>query len=169
MIPIVYLGSKLKELRKQKGLSQGELAERLNITRQAISKWESDISQPDLNNLIEICKIFGISFNELLEINPLEAHLKKDDVDNAILKKNAKKTHYRRNSIVCISFSFIIFLCTYILTICNPELRVAENYEIMHIWEIQFWMHNNLFPLFLLWIIGLICGIVYGIKCFFVE
>ena len=53
-----YLSEKLYELRKEKKLSQEELAEKLNVARQTISKWENGTTVPDTNNLIEISKIF---------------------------------------------------------------------------------------------------------------
>ena len=58
--------NKLYELRKQKGLSQEELANRLNGSRQTISKWEVGDSSPDLEKLIAISDLFGISLDELV-------------------------------------------------------------------------------------------------------
>ena len=62
-------GNKLRTLRKAKGLSQENLAKQLGISRQAISKWESNLSQPDIDNIIQLCKIFQISADELLGVN----------------------------------------------------------------------------------------------------
>lgn len=56
----------LKELRKKKGYSQQELAIRLNVVRQTISKWEKGLSVPDADTLIKMAEIFGVSVNELL-------------------------------------------------------------------------------------------------------
>lgn len=56
----------LKNLRKQKGLSQEELAERLHVVRQTISKWEKGLSIPDANLLIRIAEIFETSVSTLL-------------------------------------------------------------------------------------------------------
>lgn len=56
----------LKSLRKQKGLSQEELAERLHVVRQTISKWEKGLSVPDADLLIRIADIFEISVSALL-------------------------------------------------------------------------------------------------------
>ena len=58
--------NKLYELRKQKGLSQEELAHRLNVSRQTISKWEVGESTPDMENLVAISELFGISLDELV-------------------------------------------------------------------------------------------------------
>lgn len=60
------LGHKLYEIRKLHGLSQENLAQRLGVSRQAISKWECGESLPDTDNLITISKIFGISLDELV-------------------------------------------------------------------------------------------------------
>ena len=58
--------NKLYELRKQKGLSQEELANRLNVSRQTVSKWEVGDSTPDMEKLVAICDLFGISLDELV-------------------------------------------------------------------------------------------------------
>ena len=58
--------NKLYELRKQKGLSQEELANRLNVSRQTISKWEIGDSAPDLEKLVAISDLFDISLDELV-------------------------------------------------------------------------------------------------------
>jgi len=60
---------RLIELRKKHGYSQDELAERLNISRQAISKWERAESMPDTENLIALAELFGISIDELIHGN----------------------------------------------------------------------------------------------------
>ena len=58
--------NKLYELRKQKGFSQEELANRLNVSRQTVSKWEVGDSTPDMEELIAISDLFGISLDELV-------------------------------------------------------------------------------------------------------
>ena len=58
--------NKLYHLRKQKGLSQEELANRLNVSRQTISKWEVGDSTPDMEKLIAISDMFQISLDELV-------------------------------------------------------------------------------------------------------
>ena len=61
------LGNKLYALRKKAGFSQEELSEKLNVSRQAISKWECGESLPDTDNLITIAKLYGVSMDELVE------------------------------------------------------------------------------------------------------
>jgi transcriptional regulator with XRE-family HTH domain len=67
--------NKLYELRKQKGLSQEELANRLNVSRQTISKWEVGESTPDMEKLAAISELFDISLDELV----LDKAVKKEE------------------------------------------------------------------------------------------
>lgn len=64
---MMTLGQKLKEIRKRFGMSQEQLAEILNVSRQAITKWENDGGLPDVSNLQEIAKTFGITVDYLLD------------------------------------------------------------------------------------------------------
>lgn len=61
------LKERIQNLRKEKGLSQEELAGRLGISRQSVSKWESGMSQPDLNNVVRLSEIFEVSTDCLLK------------------------------------------------------------------------------------------------------
>jgi putative transcriptional regulator len=56
----------IKTLRKQKGLSQQELAARLNVVRQTVSKWEKNLSVPDADTLIRLAEILEVPVSELL-------------------------------------------------------------------------------------------------------
>ena len=60
------IGKFIAACRKQKELTQMQLAERLGITDKAISKWERGIAMPDTSIMLELCDILGISVNELL-------------------------------------------------------------------------------------------------------
>ena len=62
----MLLGEKLKKLRKARGLSQEQLADRLNVSRQAISKWELGESTPDTDNLVALSDYYGVSLDYLL-------------------------------------------------------------------------------------------------------
>ena len=61
------IGEKIFELRKQKNLSQEEVADRLNVSRQTISKWETNQSTPDFDKIVPLCELFEISTDELLK------------------------------------------------------------------------------------------------------
>lgn len=60
------LGSRIKKLRKENNLSQEQLAEKLNVSRQAISKWESNKAYPDIDNLILLRDIFNVTLDDLI-------------------------------------------------------------------------------------------------------
>ncbi len=61
------LGEKLFELRRTKNLTQDDVAEKLNVTRQTVSKWETDQSTPDFDKIVPLCDLYGITPNELLK------------------------------------------------------------------------------------------------------
>lgn len=61
------LKDKLQELRKNKNLSQEKLAEKLDVSRQAVAKWENGETYPDIDNLISLSDIFNITLDRLLK------------------------------------------------------------------------------------------------------
>ncbi len=77
------LGERLLELRKSKHLSQEELAYKLDVTRQTISKWETDQSTPDFDKIMPLCELYGITSDELLTgISKEKEEVKEDLKDN---------------------------------------------------------------------------------------
>jgi transcriptional regulator with XRE-family HTH domain len=62
-------GSNLKELRKVKKLSQEDLADKVGVSRQSVSKWETGDAYPEMNNILMLCKIFNCKINDLLSNN----------------------------------------------------------------------------------------------------
>ena len=82
-------GDKLSQLRRKNGLSQEELGEKLNVTRQTISKWELGQSKPDTDKLMEISKLLNVYFNQLID-------------DESTIEDNISKTiekeFYKENS-----------------------------------------------------------------------
>lgn len=66
MIDFVQVGNKIAKYRKQKNMTQDELAEILFVTRQALSKWENGTSVPSTDTLLNLCKVFNVSFEEIL-------------------------------------------------------------------------------------------------------
>ncbi len=61
------LGAIIAELRKQHGMTQLELAEKMGVTDKAVSKWERDLSCPDINSLPNLAEILGVSVEELMQ------------------------------------------------------------------------------------------------------
>lgn len=89
------LGQKLKEIRSTFGLSQENLAEIMNVSRQAITKWENDNGLPDVSNLQELSKVFGITVDYLLDNdNNLPALSMRKELDKS--KYNSKLDSYKQ-------------------------------------------------------------------------
>lgn len=63
----VTLGVKLAAMRKSKGMTQADLADKMGVTDKAVSKWERDLSCPDINTLPRLAELFGISVDELIQ------------------------------------------------------------------------------------------------------
>lgn len=80
----IETANRLYELRKQQGLSQEELAEKLGVSRQAVSKWERSEASPDTDNLIALAKIYGLTLDELV-------YGKKDDQQSTEAESEVKK------------------------------------------------------------------------------
>ena len=92
----VKTASRLLELRKQNGFSQEGLAEKLGISRQAISKWERAEASPDTENLIALARIYKISLDELLGLEvPKTEESQRSVID---LTKETDKIHKKTPS-----------------------------------------------------------------------
>lgn len=63
---MVQIGSRILEYRKKMNMSQEEFANKIGVSRQAVSKWELDKAYPDLDKLVDICGMFGLSLDELV-------------------------------------------------------------------------------------------------------
>lgn len=74
------LGDKLYELRKSKNLSQEEVAEKLNVSRQTISKWETNQSTPDFDKILPLCELYNITTDELIKGEIKEETVVKKDI-----------------------------------------------------------------------------------------
>ncbi len=91
------IGERLLKLRKEKNLSQEELANILDVSRQTISKWETDQSTPDFDKIVPLCECFGITSDELLTGNSNIIEKKQKDV----------KSNFARN--IAVSVMLYIF------------------------------------------------------------
>ena len=83
-------GSKLYGLRKEKGLSQEELANRLEVTRQTVSKWELGDSTPDLDKLVMLAEIFEVSLDELV-LDRVPVSTKLDEFGAKVMTEENRK------------------------------------------------------------------------------
>ena len=85
-------GQNLRNLRKSKNISQEELAEKVRVTRQSVSKWETGEAYPEMNNILELCKIFHCHINDLVNDNILDIDSLDEDVKmNAVKFKKEKQ------------------------------------------------------------------------------
>ncbi len=92
------IGQKLSDLRKSKHLSQEEVADRLGVTRQTISKWETDQSTPDFDKIIPICDLYGLSADELLgNINSDAPEQKKEKEEGVLREETEEKNNIRKH------------------------------------------------------------------------
>lgn len=94
-------GNRLYELRKQKGLSQEELASRLNVTRQTISKWELGESTPDMDKLVLLGELFEISLDELVQ-GKVPITTKLDELGAKVMTTENKQKAKKSLKLVCI-------------------------------------------------------------------
>ena len=87
----IEIANRLVELRKKKGLSQEELADKLGLSRQAVSKWERAESSPDTDNLICLAKLYNVSLDDLLQTS--------QDVEEIKEEVREKENEKEENSI----------------------------------------------------------------------
>ena len=82
------LGTMIAELRKQHGMTQLELAEKMGVTDKAVSKWERDLSCPDINSIPNLAEVLGVSVEELMQVKKeAEAPVSKVDEIMEIVPK----------------------------------------------------------------------------------
>ena len=118
------IGERLLKLRKEKNISQEELANVLDVSRQTISKWETDQTTPDFDKIVPLCEYFGITSDELLS--------GKKDIIKA--KEDDKKGKFARNIAISVglyilAIVFIIFFAAFleqeIIGVCLFFITIA--------------------------------------------
>lgn len=110
------IGEKIYSLRKKYNLSQEELANELNVSRQTVSKWEVGESCPDFDKIVPLCELFGISTEELLRDKKIE---EKEETPNE------KKVDVVKAVLICISI-FIYFLAIISVIVLDDVANVNE-------------------------------------------
>ena len=99
----------LKTLRKQKGFSQEELASRLHVVRQTISKWEKNLSVPDADTLIRLAEILEVSVSELLG-SKIETENENENVTKSSFTSHLENyCYYISNNLPSICFYYNVF------------------------------------------------------------
>lgn len=128
--------SNLQKLRKRENMSQEALAEKLDVTRQSVSKWESGASYPEMDKLISICKIFNVDMDTLVNGDVLDEE--KQDKETTINTKDLlDKFNTLMKKIVClfesmsfkeiIEFLVTVFLLIIIILIGTIPKDIIEN------------------------------------------
>ena len=107
---------KIVELRKQKGLSQEELAEQLGVSRQAVSRWELGQTLPDIPNLLQLCELFGVSVDYLVRDEELTiAKSEQNTKTIARLTREREKTRYQARRYYYTAWADLIMAVTNML------------------------------------------------------
>ncbi|WP_448920940.1 helix-turn-helix domain-containing protein [Eubacterium sp.] len=112
------LGQRLKQLRTEKHLSQETVAFELNVSRQAVAKWEKNASKPSTANLMAICDLYGISLDELVSN-------KSDELSAEQTESNKSKG---KMAIVILSVvGGMLLILSVILTVWTKRMSVPDN------------------------------------------
>lgn len=130
------IGNKIMELRKKKGLSQEELAEKVGVARQTISKWELGETSPDLKQSKELSKIFNVSLDELVD----------NDIKDVLVEKTSNTEKLAGLILKLIRFIVIFIIVVpvlYIITfIVVKNIRVKSYGRLMNV-SIKCNLHNE--------------------------
>ncbi|MGE4341601.1 MAG: helix-turn-helix domain-containing protein [Bacilli bacterium] len=120
------IASRLVKLRKAKGLSQEDLADKLGISRQAISKWERAEASPDTDNLILLARLYEVSLDELLSTDDKDEEIKAEVVDRMIKEEEKqeeeeqKEHHNLMVNIINSSYVLIVVLAYLLIGFLIP-------------------------------------------------
>ncbi len=132
-------GDNLRYLRKSKKLSQEDLAEKMKVSRQSVSKWETGDAYPEMNNILELCKIFNCHINDLvndsiIDIDSLDEEIKMNVVKFKKEQQSKMKGLSKAISIIakigriiCIVCIPIIIATMIILAICINKVEINNN------------------------------------------
>lgn len=135
----IEIGKFIARCRKEKKLTQAQLAEKLNITDRAVSKWETGKSMPDSSIMLELCEILGITVNELLsgEKIDMERYEKKVD-ENLIALKRKDENNMTKNVIISIVFSATLLTGIMVCLICNIAISGSLTWSLIPVSSIVF-------------------------------
>lgn len=133
------IGKFIARCRKEKKLTQAQLAEKLNITDRAVSKWETGKSMPDSSIMLELCKILGITVNELLSGEKIKMENYEQKVEeNLIALKRKDENNMTKNVIFSILFSITLFTGIMVCIICNLAISGSLTWSLIPVSSIVF-------------------------------
>ena len=127
----IKIGKFIAECRKKQNLTQAKLAEKLDITDRAISKWETGKAMPDSDIMLDLCDILGIKVNELLCGEMIEIEHKDEQLNELIFQmaKNEERYHKRllHSAYVIIATSLTALICLMsLISLLIPECGFQE-------------------------------------------
>ena len=127
----IKIGKFIAECRKKQNLTQTQLAEKLDITDRAISKWETGKAMPDSDIMLDLCDILGIKVNELLCGEMIEIEHKDEQLNELIFQmaKNEERYHKRllHSAYVIIATSLTALICLMsLISLLIPECGFQE-------------------------------------------
>lgn len=154
------IGKFIAKCRKGKNLTQVQLAEKLNITDRAVSKWETGKSMPDSSIMLELCEILGITVNELLSRERIDMeNLEKKADENLIALKRKDENNIRKNVMISIIFSTTILIGLIVCAICDLAISSNLTWSLIPISSIIFaWVVS--FPVMILGKKGILGGLL---------
>lgn len=127
---LVKIGKYIAGKRKALGMTQKQLAEKLNMSDKSISKWERGICLPDVSVYMELCEILGISINEFLAGEDIDAeNVEKKSEDNIIqVTKDSKKKQKNLKSILAVVTTFAVIMVLFLGTVFVHKMMQPKNY-----------------------------------------
>ena len=135
----IETGKFIAECRKEKKLTQAQLAEKLNITDRAVSKWKTGKSMPDSSIMLELCQILGITVNELLSGERVNMDSFEKIVDeNLIALKRKDENNIAKNVVVSALFSITLLVGIMVCGICDFAISGSLSWSLIPITSIVF-------------------------------
>lgn len=127
---LVKIGKYIAGKRKALGMTQKELAEKLNMSDKSVSKWERGICLPDVSVYMELCEILGISINEFLAGEDIDAeNVEKKSEDNIIqVTKDSKKKQKNLKSILAVVTTFAVIMVLVLGAVFVHKVMQPKNY-----------------------------------------
>ena len=127
---LVKIGKYIAGKRKSLGMTQKQLAEKLNMSDKSVSKWERGICLPDVSVYMELCEILGISINEFLAGEDIDAeNVEKKSEDNIIqVTKDSKKKQKNLKSILAVVTTFAVIMVLVLGAVFVHKVMQPKNY-----------------------------------------
>ena len=127
---LVKIGKYIAGKRKALGMTQKQLAEKLNMSDKSVSKWERGICLPDVSVYMELCEILGISINEFLAGEDIDAeNVEKKSEDNIIqVTKDSKKKQKNLKSILAVVTTFAVIMVLVLRAVFVHKVMQPKNY-----------------------------------------